>query len=129
MRDEGARIILKKLAIAGILVFLSLMYAGNCSAQTAQYAVVKSCQKNKCKDEEKGSISIGGSHIYIQAGQEKLFLKYTEKFDHKGKTYYRVELTNIYSGTFIVFHDHKTAMLEIFILGEKSYIETYHFKK
>jgi hypothetical protein len=123
---EGTRyrLISFALAVAGILVFLALLFAANsCVAQSTQYQIERVCIDNKC-NHCTGYIAIYKENLYIKVDSVLNHLLVERKFKHKNAENYWLKE---HRGRFQICDN--IAYLEIYFTGCGWKSETYYLKE
>jgi hypothetical protein len=107
----------------GLLLLLTMLFAGTCAAQPTQYQIERICINNKCKVCT-GYIAIYEDNLYIKVDSVLNHLLVQKKFEHKNAKYYWLKEHN---GRFQVCE--RIAYLEIYFTGCGWKSETYYLKE
>jgi hypothetical protein len=107
----------------GCLLLLTMMFVGNCSAQSIQYQIERVCINQSCK-ECKGYIAISKENLYIKVDSVLNHLLITKKFDYRGFQHYWLKE---HTGRFQICDN--IAYLEIYFAGCGWKSEMYYLKK
>jgi hypothetical protein len=107
----------------GCLLLLTMMFVGNCSAQSIQYQIERVCINQSCK-ECKGYIAISKENLYIKVDSVMNHFEIKKTIDYRGLKSY--QLLNVI-GRFEICND--VAYIEVFSIGCRWKSEMYYLKK
>ena len=123
---------LKTLAMA-LILFLTMMFAGKCAAQSRQFQVERICPTRfHCVSQHRAYIAVISDSVVFIRSDSIPVIKYSviKHFRHKGVEYFHVKADKIVQGM-VVLTEHY-AVLDATVFVDPDLIrrfDIYHFKK